>query len=314
MNTKKLIAIILSLVTVLVLTAACGKNDEETTTGVTEKFTDADGNELIVSVEYVTDENGNNILDENLEPKTTQYYYVEVTDENGEAITDKNNEKVTIEYNTGAVEVTLPEGKPVQENKRLLEKAFSSGKFYVQMTSTMIPEPSMPSLKVTMKMTIATNGTDVSYTADVNAAGLIKMGMGALLKDGKGYMLDTREKKYCAVDAATSGGINADELLATLGIQTTGNYIKSTEVQDKGKTYICEEYKTDFGVSKYYFDKNTEELKRIEHEKAEIGVIVVDKFVKNPDSSYFAIPSGYKQVSQEEFAKSYENMLGSLPF
>ena len=306
MNTKKLIAILLALATVLTITAACSKekNEEEVATIVDEngKVIPTAG----YTVEYVTGENGVTILNqETLEPETTVHYFVEVTDPNGVAVTNKNNEKVTVEY-------VSPEGKPVEENKKLLEKAFASGKFYME-TSITMTEPSMPSLKMTAKMKMAINGENVFYTVDMNAANIIKIGMGALKKGDKAYMLDTTNKKYCVADAS-SADMNFEDMFDSFGIQTSGSYIKTTEVTDNGKVYICEEYKTDLGTSKYYFDKNTEELKRIEHSDAEMGVMIVDKFVKNPDDSYFALPSGYKEISQEEFAKSFEKMFGSMPF
>lgn len=313
MNTKKIIAILLAMATVLTITAACGKEKNEEEVGT---ITNANGEVISTvghSIEYVTGENGVTVLNsETLEPETIVHSYVEITDANGEAITNKNNEKVTVEYNDSPVESTLPQGKPVEENKKLLEKAFASGKFYMSMTMTM-SEPSMPSLKVTTKMVMATNGKDIFYTADMNAAGIIKVGMGALQKDGKAYAFDTQNKTYCVSDESAQK-LDLSSMLNSIGIKSGSNYIKSTEVTDNGKVYICEEYNTDFGVSKYYFDKTTEELKRIEHEKGDMGVIIVDKFIKNPGDNYFAVPSGYKEVSQDEFAKSFENMFGSLPF
>ncbi len=316
MNTKKLIAILLALVTVLAITAACSKekNEEEVATIVDENGKVVET--VSYSVEYVVDENGDKVINKDtLEQETIIHHFVEVTDKNGVAVTGKDNEKVTQEYTTEfdfsemtTVEVeTLPQGKPVEQNKKLLEKAFSSGAFYMEMSVE-------NELKMPMKMTFATSGENLYFAFDINL-GFVKMGYGALQKDGKSYAIDKTNKQYCVSDSATSNTADIEDMLSTIVVDSNANYIKSSEVTFKGKAYICEEYKTQFGVSKYYFDKNTEALSRIEHQNSDVGnVIVVDKFVRNPGDSYFAVPSGYKKVSEEEFNKSFEQSFGSLPF
>ena len=114
-------------------------------------------------------------------------------------------------------------------------------------------------------------------------------------------------------DAATTDTSEVEDMMSTLVRDSNANYIQTSVVKSGGKTYICEEYETEMGTSKYYFDKSTEELKRIEHDNPEAKtVLIVNKFVKNPSSSYFAVPSGYKKVSAEEFNSSFEDLANSM--
>ncbi|MBQ7957330.1 MAG: hypothetical protein IJ279_04765 [Clostridia bacterium] len=341
MKMKKLIAGLICLATVLTVTAACSKDkidvDDVTvyqTDAYGETVTNAKGENVTiaiedVSVEYVTDDKGNKVLDDDGKEATILHYYVTDVDDKGNAVTNENKEPVTKEHTSAnpeqttvglgniqdimngdaevpTVEVeTLPEGTTIKENKKLLEKAFSSGKFYMDMSIK-------NELGAPMSMTFATNGSDIYFGFNVNLLGL-KMGYAGLQKDGKSYAIDINAKKYCESDSSAADTSEAEDMMSTLVIDKNANYIQTSVVKSKGVTYICEEYKTEMGTSKYYFDQKTEDLKRIEHDNPEAKVvIVVNKFVKNPSASYFAIPSGYKKVSPEEFNSSFENVLGSL--
>ncbi len=343
MKMKKLIAGLIGLVTVLTVTAACSKDkvdvDDVTvyqTNEYGEVVTNAKGEKVTValedvSVEYVTDENGNKVLDKDTGKEATiLHYYVTDVDEKGNVVTNANKEPVTKKHSSSVdkesttaslgsledfingggevttVEVeTLPEGTTIKENKKLLEKAFSTGKFYMDVSIK--NELGMP-----VSMIFATSGNNMYFGMNVNLLGM-KMGYAALQKDGKAYAIDTVSKKYCESDAATTDTSEVEDMMSTLVRDSNANYIQTSVVKSGGKTYICEEYETEMGTSKYYFDKSTEELKRIEHDNPEAKtVLIVNKFVKNPSSSYFAVPSGYKKVSAEEFNSSFEDLANSM--
>ena len=82
MKKKSLIIVAVIIVAATLLFAACNKqNDGHTWLNV-----------------YVTDENGNTVLDANGEPLTEEWItdIVYATDENGETYTNANGEKVTV--------------------------------------------------------------------------------------------------------------------------------------------------------------------------------------------------------------------------
>lgn len=328
MKTKKLIAMLLCLAAVLTVTAACSKDEVEQeqvvvyeTDFLGQTIVDENGEPVTVdvagtSVEYVTNEDGTKVIDDDTgEQKTVIHYYVTEVDDKGKPVTNANKEPVTKHHSSSGgesagemttIEVeTLPEGTVVEENNKLLEKAFSSGKFYIDMSV-------QNEMGIPMGMTFGTNGNDVYYAMSVNMLGLLKMNVAGLMVDGKAYVIDKESKTYCETQAEGSKE-EMEEMLGALVVDSDADFVQTTVVKSKGKTYICEEYKTDYGTSKYYFDEKTEELKRIEHENSDVGnVVEVNKFVKDPDSSYFQVPSGYKKISEEEFNKKFENVMGSL--
>ena len=342
MNTKKIIAIILCLATVVAITAACTKKEpgvDDVTVYQTDAFgeivTDENGEKVTlsledISVEYVTDKNGNKVLDEDGNEATILHYYITDVDDEGNVVTDENKKPVTKEHtssnkeNTTAglgnlqdyingdeelptVEIeTIPEGTTIKENKKLLEKAFGSGKFYMDLSVE-------NQLGMPMTMTLAISGSDKIYVGfNVNMLGL-KMGYATLQANGKSYAIDTNTKTYCESDSVSSDISDVDEITSSLVYGDSMKYVQTSEVKYKGVKYFCEEYETEMGTSKYYFDKTTEELKRIEHNNSDAKtVLVVKKFVKNPSDSYFTVPGGYRKVSPEEFNGSFENVLGSL--
>ena len=56
-------------------------------------------------------------------------------------------------------------------------------------------------------------------------------------------------------------------------------------------------------IYKYYFDQNTEVLKKIEYDAGDGSMISMDivRLAKNPEASLFDVPAGYKKVSEVVF-------------
>ena len=119
MNTKKFIAILLCLVAVLTITAACSKDKGEDVTVYQtdiwgETVTNDKGENVTIpvegtSIEYVTDKNGNKLLDENGEKVTILHYYVNDVDDEGNVVTNANKEPVT-QAHSSAPSTTTPMG------------------------------------------------------------------------------------------------------------------------------------------------------------------------------------------------------------
>lgn len=351
MNVKKLIAIMLCLVTVLAVTAACKKDDiDDITVYATdmwgETVTNEKGENVTIdfeggSIEYVTDEKGNQMLDENGEKITILHYYVTDVDENGNVVTDENNEVVTnthaampsttagagsledilngdIESSTVVVE-TMPEGTTVQTNERLydksLKKILASGKFYIEMKT----QYNMEGVGVRANYALAVSG-DKTYMKTNMQVSILNLTLEFIMKDSKMYMMNSKGKVYMESETSEDFDddmLTGDQIQDALG-STTSEYQKTSVVTSKGKTYICEEYIDNGTVFKYYFDKNTEEIKRIEYDAGDGTTMAMDvvSLTGNPADSYFEVPAGYKKVDEDAFTKSllgpYASLLGDV--
>lgn len=250
---------------------------------------------------YELDENGEIVTDENNEPVTRPHNSGknDENDDTTESFEDIYEDIQNGEITTGEVQ-TMPEGTVVNKNKKLLEKAFSSGKFYVD--ASLDNELGLP-----MGIVFASNGEALCYNINFNAYNIMKMDISMLYKDGTMYMMDNESKIYC--EAATGDSAEMEDMIGSMFDTSAAGYIKTTEVTTGGKTYICEEYSS----GRYYFDKSTEQLKRIEtDDSGETMVILVNEFTKNPDSSVFSVPSKYKKVTPEEFESSMGDIFGGL--
>ncbi len=344
MNTKKFIAIVLCLVTVLTITAACAKDPiEDVTVYETdlwgETVTNEKGENVTVaveggSIEYVTDEKGNQVLDENGEKLTILHYYVHDVDDEGNVVTNENKEPVTkvhssapsttanagsledlmngnLEMSTVVIE-TMPEGTTIKTEERLydktLKKVLASGKFYIEMKT----QYNMEGVGVRANYGLAVSGNKTYMKTNIQAS-ILNMTLEFIMNGNNMYMLNSKSKVYMEatdVDGLTDDMLTGDQIQEALG-STTSQYQKTSIVTTKGKTYICEEYVDNGTVFKYYFDKSTEELKRIEYEAADGTAMAMDivKLTGNPSDSYFEVPSGYKKVDEDGFANA---MLGPL--
>ncbi len=351
MNTKKTIAIILCLVAVLTITAACSNDEfDDVTIYETdlwgETVTNEKGENVTVaveggSIEYVTDENGNQVLDENGEKLTILHYYVNDVDEDGNVVTNENKEAVTkvhssapsttassgsiedllngdIEMSTVVVE-TMPEGTTIQTSERLydksLKKILATGKFYIEMKT----KYNADGIGVSANYGLAVSGNKTYMKTNMQVS-ILNLTLEFIMNGDKMYMMNSKQKVYMESTGSDSIGddmLTGDQIQEALG-STTAQYQKTSIVTSGGTTYICEEYLDNGTVFKYYFDKSTEELKRIEYEADDGTTIAMDivKLTGNPSDSYFEVPSGYKKVTEDEFASSllgsYASLLGSL--
>lgn len=342
MNFKRFIALAACLATVLTVTVACTKDDVDDVTVYEtdmwgEKVTDKDGNNVTVpiegaSIEYVTDEDGNKILDKNGERITILHYYVNEVDDNGNIVTNKNNEKVTKVYSstpsttsssgsisgilsgetemTTAQIVTMPEGTTISTSKRLYDKNYhdiiSTGNFYIEMKMTGNTE----GMGFSTGVAFAMSGDKIYSKMNVNIS-IINLTLENIFKDGKSYTIYPKKKIY--TQSQSDEMLDTSEIKEMLG-SDNAVYQKTSVVTSKGTTYICEEYLIDNVTYKYYFDQKTEVLKRIEYEAGDGNAVVMDinKITKNPSASYFEIPSGYKQVSEDEFTNALTGGLSSI--
>ncbi len=333
MKIKRFMAVALCLATILTVAAACKNDDiDDITVYQTdlwgETVTNEKGEKVTIpveggSIEYVTDEDGNKLLDENGEKVTILHYYVNDVDDEGNVVTNANKEPVTkvqiaTPSTTGSagsiedilnggtemptVEVeTMPEGTTVQTTKRLFDKNYRdiivTGNFYVEMSMKSNVE-GMGGMKT--NVAYAMSGNKMYSKMNLNM-GIMNITLECILKDDTAYTVYPKKKIY--MEAAADGMIDMDDISTSLG-SSDAVYQKTSVVTSKGVTYICEEYLVGDIVYKYYFDQNTEVLKKIEYDAGDGSMISMDivRLTKNPDASLFDVPAGYKKVSEDEFA------------
>ncbi len=342
MKMKRFITVALCLATVLTITAACKKDELENVTVYEtdmwgETVTNDKGENVTVaiegaSVEYVTDEKGNQLLDEDGERVTILHYYVNDVDDEGNVVTNADKEPVTKVHSSApsttlpqsiqdiisgeaempTIEVeTMPEGTTVQTSQRLFDKNYrdiiSSGNFYVEMSM----KTNVEGMGMSTNVAYAMSGNKMYSKMNMNMMSFINVTLECILKDDTAYTIYPKKKIY--MEAAADGMLDMEDINTSLG-STDAVYQQTTVVTSKDKTYICEEYLVDDIVYKYYFDKDTEVLKKIEYEAGDGTTIVMDilKLTKNPDSSYFEIPSNYKKVTEDQFANAIMGGLMSL--
>ncbi len=333
MKIKRFMAVTLCLATILTVAAACKKDDIDDITVYQTDFwgetvTNEKGENVTIqveggSIEYVTDDKGNKVLNDEGEKVTILHYYVNDVDDEGNVVTNANKEPVTkvqtatpsttapsnsLESILGpggempTVEVeTMPEGTTVQTSQRLFDKNYRdiivTGNFYVEMSMSSNVE-GMGGVKT--NVAYAMSGNKMFSKMNLNM-GIMNITLECILKDDKAYTVYPKKKIY--MEAAADGMIDMDEISTSLG-SSDAVYQETSIVTSKGKEYICEEYLVGDIVYKYYFDKNTEVLKKIEYDAGDGSMISMDivKLAKNPEASLFEIPAGYKKVSEDEFA------------
>lgn len=287
---KKSLCIVLSVATLLVTFAACSKKKEEapttTTTEVpfeysivvekTQIVTDAEGN---THVETVTDANGNAVT-EVVTPTLPSVQHSDPLD-NGTKIEDTNLVDEVV--------------KPIFEGQKytMVCATVAEGK---SIPMTIVVDGDNMAIYTSMKEVIAASGEDV----DQSMAGLIGDEIRIVIKDGKSYTLMElfKQKVYMEEDSL---GLETEGLTKPTDDKMT--YVQTTSVKHNGKTYTCEEYKTDDGiVKKFYFDNR--KLVRIETSEDDItSVIEITSLYTSVDQKFFSL-SGYKKFD--------ESMLGAL--
>lgn len=334
MKIKRFMAVALCLATILTVAAACKKDDiDDITVYQTdiwgETVTNEKGENVTIpveggSIEYVTDDKGNKVLDEEGEKVTILHYYVNDVDDEGNVVTNANKEPVTkvqtaTPSTTGSaagsiedilsggtelptIEVeTMPEGTTIQTSERLFDKNYRdiivTGKFYVEMSMKSNVD-GMGGMKTNVAYAMSDNKMYSKMNMNMS---ILNITLECILKDEKAYTMYPKKKIY--MEAAADGMIDMDEISTSLG-SSDAVYQETSIVTSNGVTYVCEEYLVGDIIYKYYFDQNTEVLKKIEYDAGDGTMISMDivKLMKNPDDALFDVPAGYKKVSEDEFA------------
>lgn len=320
--------ILTSLVCVLAVTAACGKKQstqysEYVTDDKGQYVTDKQGNiettildSKNVSVEYVTDDKGKKQIDEKGEYVTVVHVVkdVTVTDKNGKTLTSKQdtaNTTASIGDEQGqtnaATQTTAKQGKTTKTGERLFENKvlpiLKSGRFTMKMTYTGNMEGSG---NVSMPVVIAYNTPQNKFFMET------KMGVTKLqciIKNSKMYLIIPSMKSYSETDYGDGDGDMAEALKGITDeiSSSSAKYVKTTNTKVNNVECICEEYKDETALYRYFFAKSDKKFIRMELIDSESGqstIIIVDSLTAGADDSYFEIPKGYKEIDLESLAGS----------
>ncbi len=196
---------------------------------------------------------------------------------------------------------TIPSIKPNEGNQSsseddLLEEGTTSSK--TTLCDDIIGN-SIKNKKFTISMTLIADGEEIPTTITMNGSDLATKinvsGMDArmIIKDGKTYMAFDSFKMYMEME---DEALDIEDF--TPDINSSGTYIGTTTVQDGGKAYTCETYKTASGATvKYYFLGN----KWVRYESIDgsyITVFEIDEFKASTDTSLFNL-SGYTKIDAD---------------
>lgn len=292
MKTKKGLCIFLSILMIAVSFVACGKKNP------------GSSDELITKV----DENG--------------VTYVEVTNENGEAVTNADGEVVTSVISDGAGNTTqanantasktqgttgangLPDFDDDMDVTAAKEDLLPTGKEVTTKKSASTLRDDVivkiiKSGKFTMKTNIISGGNKIPATIAFNNKDFCmdttysQFNMRVLAKDGKMYLVLPALKMYYESSDGDATGLGAIDF-STLG-DDDQKYIKTTEVDN----LTCEEYSTDGGTVKYYFD-SSKNWKRWEciMEDGTLTAFEITSFSNKVDSSLFSL-DGLNKLDQK---------------
>lgn len=281
---KKALCIILSMMIILVSFAACGDKEDENF----EYVTDAKG-------EVVTNEDGVKQT-QPVEPSEKDGNSTTASTTKGEGTTKPSNGTPAVnpddfaDFNPNASkDDLLDEGTKVQKTTLrddIIKKTINDKKF--TMTMTVLGESAEIPTTVTM------DGDKFGASLSLNG-----IDSKVINKDGKTYVAFNYSgmKMYMETDSDAMG--MGDIMTPQAGEDQ--KYVKTTTVKDGGKTYTCEEYKTDDGVvTKYYFEGK----KWVRQEVVDgdtVSICEIKEFKDTVDNSIFDL-TGYTKLDEKALA------------
>jgi len=299
MKKRNSAAIMALLAAVLFVFAACSKDGKDKK-DETEKSTSTTANS--VAYEEITEV---------------------VTDASGEAVTDA-------EGNTTTVTVTRPTVTKPSSNSSSEETTAPEGeKVDVEVDASGVPKDSKlkklvdeitekDAIFVDGKMPVDGQNVAVKmYVKGEKLAAELKMGatnVRVIYNKDKVHMLFPTLKMYLTMPPEAVGAMDTEAMMDLLNemISDEIEYVETTNVKLDGKDHTCEVYKDGVNTNKYYFDSNGN-LKRIEviDSKGNSDVTLFNEFSANVPDSIFSIPSGYKEITEENI-ESLAGMFGGM--
>lgn len=282
---KKSLCIILSMMLLLVTFAACGDKEDE-------------------SFEYVTDTNGEVVTNADGVKQTQPVTTTDGEDSDSSTTGGSNADSSTTKSSSGSDSSTpitpdLENFNPNASKEDLLDEGTTTKKTTLRDD---IIAKTIKDKKFTMTMTVLGQGTEIPTTVTMDGdkfgATLNLNGMDSkvISKDGKTYVAFNYSgmKMYMETESESLGM----EDIMTPQAGEDQKYVKTTTVEDNGKTLTCEEYKTDDGiVTKFYFEgKKWVRQETIDSDT--ISICEIKDFKNTVDNSVFDL-TGYTKLDEK---------------
>ncbi len=304
---KKILALLLVLILVLMGFAGCKKDKENNDI----YYVDEEGNTHYVEVDdegkyFVTDKDGNvsyvedeSIL-EQIEENSEAAKLEDIADEIGtdpDKIFDNADKEDGLQMSDDLVEeeiVTVaPETGETKANERLnsYKKVLATNKFTIQAT---IKEVGSETLEYPFVYIRSGNGAYIETAVPFDENGkVIKANM--IIKDGVTYCVIPSINSYMIVDDMSiedlaDGTFDGNEMSSYV-------FVESGTVTISGKKYTCDVFEIDNETIKYFYDSNNS-LVRIERIGKRESLITEIKSIKNTaDDSKIKKPKGINLTS-----------------
>ncbi|MCQ2471106.1 MAG: hypothetical protein MJ147_03620 [Clostridia bacterium] len=314
---KKSLSIVLCVVMIALTFCSCKfvktkepeVKDETTTTTTTsvattektkkekdKKDEDKTTDEESITV-FVTDKNGEVVTKKDGTPKTEKLNLEELqkqfeeemskqqstTKKAGEKTTKKNGQSTTSAATPdlgtqGTTEDLLPEGTKIENTtlmKSVVEPVLKSGTYTIK--------GNIKAAGQAISAVIAFRNDAKDYSATVSMG---PISVRCFSNNGKYYMALPTMGRYAEISGDDMGEIGD---ISESFKKKDAKYVKTTKVKDGKNTYTCEEYKTETGTAKYYFNSKNE-WKRMELvEDGAILVWEITSFTKSADKLLFEV-------------------------
>lgn len=160
----------------------------------------------------------------------------------------------------------------------------------------------------TMEMDVSEEGMTVYVyaTSDGDDAyvemNILGINMISLIKDDKGYVIDKETKTYYVTEVEEP---DANDYISG------GEFTKAYEIEADGEEYICEFYTDGTTEEGFIFADNGDVIGGCGYDEDGKLVLIPIYITTEFDKDKVEIPSGYKEVTEEEFTDA---MLGNLTF
>ncbi|HWQ89768.1 MAG TPA: hypothetical protein VN374_07335 [Desulfitobacteriaceae bacterium] len=199
--------------------------------------------------------------------------------------------KSNINSNTSNTSDTSNSAETSQTESNLLSKSFAdmmkSGKYLMHYKMTISQDGNSTEAEITT----AVDGNSISSISVTNG---VKSHI--VIKDKTMYMLNDTNKTYTKITipdtASTQSGSNK---IDTNGLIYTGKGMATLN----GKELNYEEYKTDQGTIRYYFDGNKLYAIVVKSSGSEMVMTIIE-LSNNVTADMFEVPSGYTDTSASE--------------
>lgn len=285
MKKRNSVAILAVLAAMLFVFAACGKGDKDDKKDSTKEdvaFEEVTVVQTDANGEVVTDAEGNTSVITVTRPVTTK------PAENSSGVSAEtqtaapDGEKVDVEVDASGVPVD-------SKLKKLVNSITSKNAIFL--------DGSMPMEGQNVAMKVYIKGDKFAAEMKMGATN-IRVIYG---KDGV-KMLFPSLKYYITMPAESVGPMDTQEMMGMLDKMASDElkYVETTSVKLDGKNYVCETYKDGVNTNKYYFDSN-DNLKRMEviDSTGASEVTNFNEFSANVPDSIFTVPSGYKEITED---------------